>query len=62
MEIKRMPDLVVYKDGHAHFIEVKFRASEKFSLKDIDKKFWWHPLKWLKVRYKTGKRIREKIE
>lgn len=38
MEIKRMPDLVVYKDGHANFIEVKFRANGEFKLKDIDKK------------------------
>jgi hypothetical protein len=38
MEIKRMPDLVVYKDGRAHFIEVKFRASESFQIKDLDKK------------------------
>jgi hypothetical protein len=36
-EIKRMPDLVVYKGGRAHFIEVKFRASESFKLSDIDK-------------------------
>lgn len=38
MEIKRMPDLVVYKDSKAHFIEVKFRASGSFQLRDIDKK------------------------
>lgn len=38
MDIKRMPDLVVYKDSRAHFIEIKFRASESFKLKDIDKK------------------------
>lgn len=38
MEIKRMPDLVVYKDGQANFIEVKFRANGCFKLKDIDKK------------------------
>jgi len=31
MEIKRMPDLVVYKDGQANFIEVKFRASENLN-------------------------------
>jgi hypothetical protein len=37
MEIRRMPDLVVYKDGKAHFLEVKFRASESFKLSDIDK-------------------------
>lgn len=38
MEIKRMPDLVVYKDSQANFIEVKFRASGTFKLSDIDKK------------------------
>ena len=38
MEIKRMPDLVVYKGGQANFIEVKFRASGAFKLSDIDKK------------------------
>ena len=38
LEIKRMPDLVVYKDKHAHFIEVKFRANGKFTLQDLDKK------------------------
>ena len=37
-EIKRMPDLVVYKNERAHFIEVKFRANESFKLSDIDKK------------------------
>ncbi|WP_158850579.1 hypothetical protein [Algibacter sp. L1A34] len=37
MNIRRMPDLVVFKDGQAHFIEVKFRASGCFKLSDIDK-------------------------
>jgi len=37
MEIRRMPDLVAYKDGKAHFLEVKFRASETFKLSDIEK-------------------------
>ena len=31
-------------------------------LRDIDKRFWWQPLKWFKVRYKTGKRVKNKIE
>jgi hypothetical protein len=31
-------------------------------LQGINREFWWHPLKWLKVRYKTGRRVREKIE
>ena len=38
MDIKRMPDLVVYKDNRAHFIEVKFRASGEFNIDDIDKR------------------------
>jgi hypothetical protein len=28
---------------------------------DISGRFWWHPFKWFKVRYKTGRRIKEKI-
>ena len=30
-------------------------------LKEIDRKYWWLPLKWFKVRYKTGRRVKEKI-
>jgi len=37
-EIKRMPDFVVFKEGKAHFIEVKFRKNETFSLKELEKK------------------------
>jgi glycosyltransferase involved in cell wall biosynthesis len=29
---------------------------------EIDKKYWWHPFKWFKVRYKTGKRLKQRIE
>ncbi len=35
-EIRRMPDLVVYKDQKAHFIEVKFRSNESFKISDLD--------------------------
>jgi len=31
-------------------------------LKEINRKFWWHPLKILKVRYKTGRRVKKRIE
>ncbi len=31
-------------------------------LSNINKRFWWHPLKRLKVRYKTGRRVRQRIE
>lgn len=27
----------------------------------IDKKYWWHPFKWFKVRFKTGKRLKIRI-
>ena len=31
-------------------------------LEDINKKYWWQPLRWFKVRFKTGNRVREEIE
>ncbi len=37
MNIRRMPDLVVFKDDRAHFIEVKYRASGNLTLNDIAK-------------------------
>ncbi|MCX5681668.1 MAG: glycosyltransferase [Candidatus Omnitrophica bacterium] len=30
--------------------------------KEINKKYWWNPVKWFKVRYKTFKRMKQKIE
>jgi hypothetical protein len=36
--IRRMPDLVVFKHDKAHFIEVKFNKYESFELTDITKK------------------------
>lgn len=42
-EIKRMPDFVVQNpnNGEVYFVEVKFRASEKFSFKDLPKDYAW---------------------
>jgi hypothetical protein len=39
-EIRRMPDFVVQNkaNGEVYFVEVKFRASEQFSIKDIEQK------------------------
>lgn len=39
--IRKAPDLVVYKDNHAHFVEVKFRANETFTIKDLEKEKWY---------------------
>lgn len=30
--------------------------------KSINKKFWWHPFRVFKVRYKTSRRVKHKIE
>ncbi|MBP6304268.1 MAG: hypothetical protein KBB37_03170 [Bacteroidia bacterium] len=42
-EIKRMPDFVVQnpRTSEVFFIEVKFRAAEKFSIKDLPKDYAW---------------------
>lgn len=42
-EIKRMPDFVVQnpKTGEVYFIEVKFRAAEKFTFSDLPKNYAW---------------------
>jgi len=28
----------------------------------IEKKYWWHPFKMARLRYKTGRRIKQKVE
>ena len=37
--IRRMPDFVVQKGKEVHFVEVKFRANEQFSHKDLPKDY-----------------------
>lgn len=34
--IRQMPDYVIFKDKQAHFVEVKFRKNETFTLKDAN--------------------------
>lgn len=29
---------------------------------DIERRYWWHPMKWLRARYKTFKRVKEAIK
>jgi hypothetical protein len=42
-EIKRMPDFVVQNPNtsEVYFVEVKFRAAEKFSFNDLPKNYAW---------------------
>ena len=37
--IRRMPDLVVQKGKEVYFVEVKFRANEEFSYKDLPRDY-----------------------
>lgn len=42
-EIRSMPDFVMQnpKDQQVYFMEVKYRANEKFSIKDLPEKYPW---------------------
>ena len=42
--------------------KVDQHSLSRSDLNDIRRKYWWHPMKWFKVRYKTGRRVRRKIE
>ncbi|MCK5580182.1 MAG: glycosyltransferase [Candidatus Omnitrophica bacterium] len=41
---------------------VKAHQLSSKDFKDIQRRYWWHPMRWLKLRYKTGKRVKTKIE
>jgi len=58
-EIKRMPDFVVQNptNGEVYFVEVKFRASGKFSFKDLPKGYAWENVFFIIVSKKHIKCI-----
>lgn len=58
-EIKRMPDFVVQNPntGEVYFIEVKFRASEKFSFSNLPKGYAWENVYFIIVSKKHIKCI-----
>ncbi len=60
-ELSRFP---VYFGTHPAVMHKKIdqHSLSKADLRDINQRFWWKPLKWFKVRFKTGRRVREKIE
>ena len=41
---------------------IQKHALSQGDLKRIGNKYWWHPLKIFNVRFKTGRRVKEKIE
>jgi glycosyltransferase involved in cell wall biosynthesis len=60
-DLNRFP---VYFGTHPAVMEERVTAhplSQK-DLQDIRRRFWWHPLRWFKARYKTGRRVKERIE
>ena len=58
-EIKRMPDFVIQnpKNGEVYFVEVKFRAAEKFSLKEMGPNYAWENVYFIIVSKKHIKCI-----
>ncbi len=54
----------VYFGTHPKVMQ-SFIAAHALSAEDkkaISKKYWWHPFKWFKVRFKTGKRLKTRID
>ncbi|MDP8211897.1 MAG: glycosyltransferase family 2 protein [Candidatus Zapsychrus exili] len=60
-DLDRFP---VYFGTHPKVMEEKIKTHflSQQDYDSIQKKYWWNPLNILKVRYKTGKRIKEKID
>ncbi len=60
-DLDRFP---VYFGSHPKVMRERIQKSSfsRDDLKTITKKYWWHPFKILKVRYKTPKRIKYAIE
>ena len=59
-DLRRFP---AYFGSHPAVMRQKIGGHElsQADLKEINSQYRWHPLKWLKVRYKTGRRVKEKI-
>lgn len=59
-DLNRFP---VYFGTHPKVMEQRIPGHEISGEdgKKIGRKYWWFPAKWFKVRYKTGRRVKEKI-
>ncbi len=60
-ELNKFP---VYFGTHPEVMKerIKKHALSLIDLKRIHDAYWWHPLKIFKLRFKTGRRVKEKIE
>ena len=54
----------VYFGSHPKVMEEKIQEHmlSYEDLKTINQRYWWHPLKWMKVRYKTGRREKKELK
>ena len=59
-DLKRFP---AYFGSHPAVMRerIERHALSQQDFKIVQRDFWWHPLRLLKVRYKTGKRVKVKI-
>lgn len=60
-DLNRFP---VYFGRHPMTMQEKVAAHELSceDWNDISRRYWWHPAKIFRIRYKTGKRVRHSIE
>jgi hypothetical protein len=60
-DLNRFP---VYFGTHPKVMETRIQAHflSQEDWKNIKCKYWWFPAQWFRVRYKTGRRVKEKIE
>jgi len=59
-DLNRFP---VYFGTHPQVMEERIAAHplSREDKRSIDRKYWWFPAKWFRARYKTGRRVRERI-
>ena len=60
-DLNRFP---VYFGSHPK-VMAEHIAAHDLSQEDarcVERKYWWHPLRWLTVRYKTSRRVKNKIQ
>ena len=59
-DLKRFP---VYFGSHPATMKdlIALHPISRQDWSDICRRYWWNPLLWFRVRYKTGRRVKERI-
>ena len=60
-DLKRFP---AYFGSHPMVMQghIREHSVSQADKKMIDRTYWWHPLKCLRIRYKTGQRVKQNIQ